>query len=332
MKKRNILIILLLSLLVIVSSCNNNNLTEETGAKYPEDMTQETPVDTSDVGVEYNSIDYSKYSLTDYSVGILDYSDSAPVSAKYGILTKIYDEELYKDIVPSAEKTIVIDGEEITGSYKLTHNRPNNYYSQYKYMIYDRKGSFAVDDTERIVSYIKYIEIEKTEKAFTDDEYVVIAKDFVEGILGDKEIDWSLFKITVEDGVYQAGYYTISFTKYLNGMQTAESMYVKISYSGVVTTFSSDMLGRIPADLDLSVFESKNAEASVYKRLDEIYSELSKEKRDKYKITYYLPEPVLSVLADGTPCFIYDANVRFTSVDNQYRYTDLVRTMVTPNK
>ena len=115
-------------------------------------------------------------------------------------------------------------------------------------------------------------------------------------------------------------------------METTESIYIKIYYSGIVKSFTADMIGRIPAGIDLSAFDSKNADVSVYKRLDEIFNGLSEEIREKYKITYYLPEPVLSVLADGTPCFIYDANVRFTSVDNEEGYSDLVRIMVSPNK
>ena len=176
MKKKYIMFLLLLVLLIVVSSCNKSNLTEGS-VKQPNDKTQEAPVDTFDVGVGFNSIDYSKYSLNDYIVGILDHSDSAPVSANFGTLTKIYDEDLYKNIVPSEEKTVVIDGEEVTGLYERTYNRPKTYYPQYKYMIYDHKGSFAVDDVGRIVSYINYETIDNTGTSLTQEECITIAKD-----------------------------------------------------------------------------------------------------------------------------------------------------------
>lgn len=317
MKKKIIFFIFVISIAILVSFCG---------------CEKRDKLDTQDIWVEYNSIDFSKYNADNYIIGILDYSDSAPVSAKYGTLTKIYDEDLYKDIVPASEKTIVIGGEEIKGYYDETYYRPVDNFPSYMYKIPDNGGYFSLDELGEFVYYTNHKNKADNTETLTEDKYISIAKDFVEDALREEKIDWSLFKIEVQKDRAFKGYITVVFERYLGGMKTAESIFVELTYSGKVRVFSSDMLGRIPADLDISVFESKTVEASVYKRLDEIYSGLSKETRDKYKIRYYLPEPVLSVLADGTPCFIYDANVGFKPVDNQDGYSDLVRIMVTPTE
>ncbi|MBR2901912.1 MAG: hypothetical protein IKC38_01680 [Clostridia bacterium] len=331
MKKRTIFFLFVIITTMLLTSCSSGVYTEELTEDQVNHEQKET-LETDDVGVEYNSIDFSKYNSDNYIIGILGYSDSAPVSAKYGALTKIYDEDLYKDISPSAEKTIKIGGEEIKGYYDVTYYRLNNYFPCYMYKIPDNGGYFSLDEMGKIGGYINYKNKADNTETLTEDKYISIAKDFVEDALKEEKIDWSLFKTEVQKDREFKGYITVVFDRYLGGMKTTESIYVELTYSGKVSAFSSDMLGRIPADLDLSVFESKNVEASVYKRLDEIYSGLSKETRDKYKIRYYLPEPVLSVLADGTPCFIYDANVGFKPVDNQDGYSDLVRIMVTPTE
>ena len=258
--------------------------------------------------VKYNSTDYSQYDLEDYIV-----------------IDSVYDENLYKDIVPEEEKTVVIDGKEITGYYEFTTSEAFDYFPSYIYHFSDNSGYFCVDETGKITAYSVYQNgVDKTE-ALSENKYISIAKDFVNGILNEDTIDWSQVKVE-KDGFY----IYVVFERYLNEIKTAERFFVEMTRSGDVCWFSAHMLGRIPDDIDLSAIESPNTEIVVYRRLDEINDGLSKETRENYKITYCLPEPVLSVLADGTPCFIYDARINFTPVVSDVKeYFEIERIIVT---
>lgn len=336
MKKRFLLIVLLLALSVMVSSCNNNS-NEEISTYIPDNKTQENLVGTSSVWIKRSSLDYSKYNLSDYSVGILDYSDNSPVLANYGVVAKIYDEKEYKEIIPASEKTIIVGGKEINGYYKETYNRPNNYYPSYKYRIYDRKGSFAVDEAGRIISYINYVNLNNvntsdTDEVFSDDKYITIARDFVEDIQGKANFDWTCFNVTVQKDKGMKGYYTVLFEKCLRGMKTAEAIFVRLTYAGKICSFSSDMLGRVPEDIDLSLLDLETAKACVCNRLDGTYNGLSKETLNQYKIEYSVPEPTISVLSDGTPCYIFEVDVKTTPVGRKDGYISLVIVIVAPNK
>lgn len=298
MKKRTIFIVMMIVLSIVVSSCSGNT----------------------------NKKDLS------YEAKIMDYSDNVAIDVDYGSLTRLYDEQKYKEVIPEMEISVSIAGREVTGKYYQTYNRPNNYYPYFDYMISDNSGSFSVDDKGRIVSYINHEAIEKVDKLLTDDEYVAIAKNFVESISGDEKIDWALFETTVTDGYYQEGFYTIFFDKYINEFQTAECIYVKISYSGIIRSFISDMLGRIPEGIDMSLIKLKDTEAAVCSKLDEIYKGLNKEGQDKCEIGYYIPEPILTVLEDGTIGYIYETNINFVFVEKGEEYVDLVKVIVTPSK
>lgn len=281
--------------------------------------------------VEIGSIDYADYNIEAYTVGILGHSDSFPASVDYGIITELYSENAFKHISPASERVVIIGQNEIRGGYVKTYNRFPSYYPLYKYSSDDGKYGFSVDEKGRVSSYINYEIIEDTDEILSDNEYITIAKNFVKGVYG-RVPDWELFEVSIEKDKEIKGYYSISFEKYLYGMKTSENIYVQVAYSGEISMYSADMFGRIPANIDISVFEPQTVKAAVYKRLDDIYSGMSKETRDKYRTRYYLPEPVLSVLADGTPCYIYDVNVKFISVDNQKGYTDIVQVIVTPTE
>lgn len=281
--------------------------------------------------VEIGSIDYADYNIEEYTVGILGHLDSFPASVDYGIITELYSENAFEHISPASERVVIIGQNEIRGGYVKTYNRFPSYYPLYKYSSYDGKYGFSVDEKGRVSSYINYGIIENTDETLSDNEYITIAKNFVKGVYG-RVPDWELFEVSIEKDKEIKGYYSISFEKYLYGMKTSENIYVQVAYSGEISMFSADMFGRIPANIDISVFEPQTVKAAVYKRLDDIYGGMSKETRDKYKTRYYLPDPILSVLADGTPCYIYDVNVKFISVDNQESHTDIVRVVVTPTE
>lgn len=282
--------------------------------------------------IKSNSIDYSEYNLSDYSAGIMDYSDSVPESINYGILTRLYDENAYKNFTPANEIKVIIGDEKITGNFLQTYNRPNNYYPSYMYMANDNSCSFSVDEKGRIISYINHDMIEEVEETLTNEEYIDIAKEFIENLSGDKKIEWSAFKVEILKDYNYDGNYKILFKRYHNEKKTVESITIRLAYSGEVISFYSDMLGRIPNDIDLSLLDSKTAKVCVYNKLDEIYNGLSEGTKEQYKIEYKVLEPIISVLADGTPCFIYKTEVKFAPVGERVEYVDVVTVIVTPNK
>lgn len=330
--KKNILTAFLSVMLFVVSACVNvEQTTNQTDGSLTNNVDGNNTF--SERWVESNSIDYTVYNLDEYIVGILGYSDSFAESVDYGIITELYSEAAFKEVEPAPKRKVTIGQEELEGDYVKTYNRFPDYYPLYKYSTYDGKSGagFSVDESGRVSSYINYGTIESKDETLSDKEYIDIAKDFVDNVW-DEKIYWDSFKVRIEKDKEIKGFYTIVFEKYLYDMKTSERIYVQVAYSGEISMFIGDMLGRIPDNIDISIFDSKTTAASVYKKLDNIYSGLSKETQDKYKISYYLPEPVLSVLADGTPCYIYDAEVRFTSVDNAMHYADLVQVVVAPNE
>lgn len=278
--------------------------------------------------VEIDNIDYADYPPEIYTVGILGFSDNFPVSVDYGAVTKMYDENAFN--YPPYDGLAIIGQEQIRGDYVKTYSRsPYYYYPLREYSSYDGKDgvSFSENGSGRVLSYINHGTIENTEELLNDDEYIAIAKAFVKKLWG-RVPYWDSYKISIEKDKEIKGYYSISFEKYIHGIKTDENIYVQVAYSGEIRMFSADMYDRISPYVDLSKFEPKPIKAAVCKKLDDIYSGLGKETRDKYKIRYFLSEPILSVLADGTTCYVYDVKVRFTSVEDATRYTDIVQVAV----
>ena len=308
MKKRVIFVISLVALSVVLAACNNGKW------------------------IKSNSIDYSKYDLSDYSAEITGYSDSIPESINYGTLSSLYDANAYTNIAPEAEIKIRIGDKTITANFTQTYNRPNNYFPSYMYKANDDSCSFSVDEKGRIIQYLNHDLGKDAEEPLSNEEYIDIAKGIIESLFGDDEIEWSLFDVEITKDANYKGNYKLLFEKYLNGKKTAESITIKLAYSGEVISFYSDMLGRIPENLDLSLLEEGTARVSVYNKLDEIYNGLSNETKEKYKIEYKVAEPIISVQADGTPCYIYKAEVKFDPINNKSEYVDAVTVIVTPSK
>lgn len=318
--KKAVLIILLLAICMAFSSC---------AVKETSDVTT-TGFITGDEEINWvlrdDLYDYSGYDIDKYTVHVLSSCDCTIGPVEYGTWYKFYDKERYANVVPEEILTVTINGQEYTGFDPWTRNRNRNYFPQHEYSIETdgvRSGRFVVDDQGKVIGFSAPKNQEETTEVCTEEECIAKAKKFIEEISGEEKIDWSYYKITATLSE-NASEYFIEIKKYIDGFETMERLIVYVRLSGCVTKFSSTMFGRIPNDIDLSMFDMETIKMSVYNKLDDAY---------KYfiKVRYELSDPIVSVLWDGTPCLIYDTNTFVKAKEDGVTYGELVSIIVIPN-
>ena len=320
MKKRIALIVLMLTICMAFSSCAVEETTD----------VSTTGLITEDEEINWvlrdDLYDYSGYDIDKYSVHVLSSCDCTIGPVEYGTWYKFYDKERYANVAPEEILTVTINGQEYTGFDPWTRNDYRNYFPQHRYSIEIdgvRSGTFAVDDRGKVIGFSAPKNQGETTEVCSEEECIDKAKKFIEEISGEEKIDWSYYKITASLREDLSEYF-IEIKKYIDDFETTERLIVYISLSGRVTRFSSTMFGRIPNDIDLSVFDMETVKMSAYNKLDDAY---------KYfiKVRYELAEPIVSVLWDGTPCLIYETNTFVKAKEDGVTYGELVSLVVIPN-
>ena len=235
----------------------------------------------------------SKYN--NYSIKLCGYSDSILENSQ---LQEFQDWSKGSFEDSTAEKTVELKllDDTVAGSYVDTEKRFSEFYNTHTYKD-KRNRQFTLTEDGKLSSYFFGNNPNKGDngKIYTKSECIEIAKDFISEI-----VDPSQYTVTAE---YNAmlGMYTVSFNKYVKGFKCSDQAKIKVEEDGYIYSFSSTMLGRIPANARTS-FNRKNVEKNIIAKLDEEYSkgpydevtyenfnyELTIDENGKYALICYL--------------------------------------------
>ena len=203
-----------------------------------------------------------------------------------------------------------INGNTVEGVYKESKYGYGNYFVTDRYKAENSADStwFEVDSDGMLVGYThKRSEVEPG-KECSEDECIEIARAFMKNI-----IDVSDYKMESKyDEAYDS--YKIMFTKYVNDFETMDRAYVSVDKSGDVYLYTSNMLGKVPADVPTD-FDLKSVKSTIEAKLDVLY-ENTKKTHDKTE--YIDSEEILSVLEDGTPVLLVWYEIEYSKFEGEY--------------
>lgn len=185
---------------------------------------------------------------------------------------------------PTAKKAVEFDfgNVAVVGSYVETEKRFSEFYNTHTYKD-KRNRQFTLTEDGKLSSYFFGNNPNKVEnkQVYTESQCIEIASDFISNIT-----DPSQYTVTAEYNATR-GMYTVSFNKYVNGFKCSDQAEIKVEEDGYIYSFSSTMLGRIPANARTS-FNRKNVEKNIIAKLDEEYSKVSYDKVTYENFNYEL--------------------------------------------
>ncbi len=227
----------------------------------------------------------------DYSVLVYDFSDSIEF-AKHEVEYEFADHARYDGNAVNSEIDITINGKQHHGILRMTLYSGYNYYPVHRYL--DSDGvTFEIDENNKLVSC--FWGASDKDDELPKDDCVTIAVDFMKD-----KIDLSKYTVSVtEDETNKR--YKVEFKKYIGNFETTDSASVVVLYSGELYSYSSHMLGRVFADNAINDTNPDSVIASVYAKLNIIYSDA---KTYCSEIKYEEPSLELTTLKDGKSAFI----------------------------
>ena len=228
-----------------------------------------------------------------YDALVFGYSDAAEF-VDCEIEYKFEDYEKYQSLEPDDQIEINLGDGIYTASNPSKVYTQNNYYPEFQYESGDNI-TFTVDDQGRLtyafwsghtMDYLQFC---------SQEECLQIATAFMEKIINTSE-----YSISISDE--DTEYYTVKFVKHIGDFQTNDSASVKVYKDGTIYSYSSSMLGRIPADIVTSDIDLKKVKEAATSKLDQIFAKA----KDVYdRMEYGEPIIRLTVLKDGSRALIY---------------------------
>lgn len=208
-----------------------------------------------------------------YSIKICRYSDSISESSNQSEFQD-WNKGPFDD--PTAKKAVELDfgNVAVVGSYVETEKRFSEFYNTHTYKD-ENNHLFTLTEDGKLSSYFFGNNPNKVDngKIYTKSECIEIARSFISEI-----VDPSQYTVTAE---YNAllGMYRVSFDKYVDGFKCSDQAEIMIEQTGYIYSFSSTMLGKIPANAKTN-FNRKAVEKKIIEKLDKEYSE-SKDSYDE---------------------------------------------------
>lgn len=250
---------------------------------------------------------YSEESLATFLVGME--SDSLTdgfVTAECDFWSTDYRQP-YQEETASKRVTIIFEGVSYTGDY--SHSRidlPNTYRSDY-YRLAD--GEFAVNAETGDVVFWGVPNAQIGEMTAEDCED--IANEFVSQFA-----DLEQYSLTIRPGNYMHNY---KYTKYINGVPTADMCSVSITTAGKIVLFDSRMLGafdsgtfRMNAEVeqDFTILSSSQVETALADKVQTIYNDLSSAGQyEKSTFSYEVKNSQLVLLPDNSIGKLYRVDI-----------------------
>ncbi len=216
------------------------------------------------------------------TIRICGYSDSVPENP-HELEFSDWSQDRYNDSKAEKEVTVTVGNENVTGSYVESEKRLCEFYVTHSYTD-EKNRHFSLTDDGKLSHYFFGTNPSEAENepTYTEQQCIDIASDFIADIT-----DVSQYTVTAEFD-QDRGMYTISFAKYADGFKCSDYARIKIEETGYIYSFSSTMLGRVPADA-VTDFDKEDVKNQIISKLDEEYSQ-ARQSYDKvaYDIDYEL--------------------------------------------
>lgn len=210
------------------------------------------------------------------TIRICGYSDSVPESP-HELEFSDWSQDRYNDSKAEKEVTVTVGNENVTGSYVESEKRLCEFYVTHRYTD-EEDRSFSLTEDGKLSRYFFGTNSSQgeSEQTYNEQQCIDMASDFIADIT-----DVSQYTITAEFD-QDRGMYTISFAKYADGFKCSDCAEIMIEETGYIYSFSSTMLGRVPADA-VTDFDKEDVKNQIISKLDEEYSQA----RQSYdKVTY----------------------------------------------
>ena len=228
-----------------------------------------------------------------YEALLCDVSDSAAGGSAEAGYT-FADKEKQDNIRPKRSLVFTLRGAKTNVGLvsSAPEYRAGNYFPEYTYK--DSEGNEYMADGNGLLTYYSntHIPAESGAGPISTKEGEAIAESFVGGIFDTAEYK----RTAVLEEKNGRKRYKISYTKYLDGLETADRAEIAIRLDGEVDFYSGFMLNRIPSETDVSGIDLSAAKRSVKQKLDERYENV-KARYDR--IEYDEPAFQLTVLKNG---------------------------------
>lgn len=194
---------------------------------------------------------------------------------------------------------VLFGGAEYKGVYDCSYVELHNTYTTHRYNMED--GWFAVNgDTGELVGFMFYdLETGDLER----EDCAAVARKFAATLVDINQYQFS--------ESFEESFYTCSYVRFLNGVETSERIDISVSTTGRITSFYSKMLGafarveeedRVQQEKKLTSLVSAEAEKLVSEKIDKIYSSESRQHAVEKRKYVLLP--------DGNIAMVYDVGTK----------------------
>lgn len=222
--------------------------------------------------------------------GVSDSMAGVPAETGYTFA----DKEKYDNIRPKHSLIFTLNDAKINAELvsSVPDYRVGNYFPEYVYKD-SKENEYMVDENGLLTYYSNtHSSTESGDSPISMEEGAEIAENFVGGIFD--TADYKRTAMLEEKNGRKR--YKISYTKYLDGLETTDHAEIAITLDGEVDFYSGFMLNRIPSETDVSGIDFSAAKRSVKQKLDERYENV-KARYDR--IEYDEPAFQLTILKNG---------------------------------
>jgi hypothetical protein len=150
----------------------------------------------------------------------------------------------------------------------------------------------------------------KSATELTRDECFDIARKYFDKF--EDASQYTLVNERYDDIPEWKGAYLFEFRRVIDGIQTCDCAFVRVTVFGDVIGHTFISLGEMEGATLPSESDIKLIEENVDKKLQNIYSNVT----DKYSVSYEIPDPLFIRMADGRYAFEYFVEVDLTPKDD----------------
>jgi hypothetical protein len=260
-------------------------------------------------------------SLNNYQ--ILEFSFSDAISGAAHSVEYTYWND--KNLVEPNEKTVTVNlgNMQVTGNYDQSQKRDSNNFVTHEYDI-PQIGTFEIDENGILTRFhLLSTSNQHDAKELSQEECQKIAEQFMQSY-----VDVEQYRV---EGSYSETFeeYEFWFTKYIGEHRTADEAVVSVTKTGVVISFKSFMLGRVPISTEVD-YDYQEIEKEVFSKLEGIYADVKQYCDDIY---YETAAHQVTILENGEIGLLYyvDVTCAYDWDGDQLGVTERVGLVVTKN-
>ena len=230
------------------------------------------------------------------------------------------------DAKKNLSKEVNIDNKTISGKYDETGISPyyNRNFDTYKSMSDGVRIEFFLNsETGKMVGYSTYDEtyLEKngTKKILSEEECIEIAENHLKNYVSDIENYKITSKRFSNSSVYN-GRYMITFSRYINGIETLDGALITVTQYGDITSFDFNNLGDMKGATVLNNLDFEAIEKAVDEKCEKIYGDIMNDPNYSVNIS---KSKRLVRMADGKYALEYDIYADIADVNSDRHTGDM---------